>query len=243
MNGQVEDRAETRASWRDIREAIHGWVLDGRYGPGDKLPRDEDIAAELGCARSTVQRAMRDLADGGIVERRRKGGTTVSPGHVTRATFDIPIARNEVERRGGTYGYQLIRAESAAPPRAVAAALELRGAGGALPEMLHVEALHLMDNRPFIYEDRWVFTATVPEILDVDLTGESANEWLVRNRPYSRCDLRFSAEAAEARVADFLEAEPGSAVFVIERATWAGDAPITWVKAAHAPGYALLTQI
>jgi len=226
-------------SWRDVRERIHGWVLDGTYGPGQKLPRDADIADTMGCARATVQRAMQDLAESGIVERRRKGGTRVLPGTVTRATFEIPIARNEVERRGGQYGYQLIRAEMEETPRPVAAALDLR----APVEMLHIEALHLSDNRPFIYEDRWVFTRTVPEIESVDLSVESANEWLVHNKPYSRCDLRFSAQAASARVAEIMELAGGEALFVIERTTWSGDAPITTVKAVHAPGYHLLAQI
>ena len=228
-----------RLSWRDVRESVHAWVLDGRYGPGDKLPKDEEIAGVLGCARSTVQRAMQDLADAGIIERRRKGGTRVRPDHITRATFDIPIARNEVERRGGTYGYLLIAAGIEDTPRAVAAAMGLR-----MPvDMLRAQALHLMDSRPFIFEDRWIDTATVPEIVSVDLAEESANEWLVQNRPYSRADLRFSAEAADARIAGLMDVAEGTALFVIERTTWAGDVPITMVKAVHAPGYALVTQI
>ena len=231
--------AGERLSWRDVRESVHTWVLDGHYGPGDKLPKDEEIAAVLGCARSTVQRAMQDLADAGIIERRRKGGTRVRPDHITRATFDIPIARNEVERRGGTYGYLLIAAGIEETPRAVAAAMGLR-----MPvAMLRAQALHLMDSRPFIFEDRWIDTATVPEIVSVDLAEESANEWLVQNRPYSRADLRFSAEAADARIAGLMDVAEGTALFVIERTTWAGDAPITMVKAVHAPGYALVTQI
>jgi GntR family histidine utilization transcriptional repressor len=61
--------------------------------------RDEDIALELGCARTTVQRAMQDLSMAGLVERKRKGGTHVRTDPVTRATFDIPITRREVEQR------------------------------------------------------------------------------------------------------------------------------------------------
>ncbi|MDQ2091136.1 GntR family transcriptional regulator [Marimonas arenosa] len=230
---------QDRRSWRDVLEEIRNRVLTGRYGPGDKLPRDEDIAAELGCARSTVQRAMRDLADRGVVERRRKGGTRVRPDPVTRAVFDIPVARNEVESRGGSYGYQLIRAAIEETPPPVAAALDMRAP---LP-MLHVEALHLMNSRPFLYEDRWVLTRTVPEIETVDLGVVSANEWLLANKPYSRCDLRFSAETAGDRVAAIMGLEGGEALFVIERTTWSGDDPITTVKAVYAPGYHLRAEI
>lgn len=228
-----------RLTWREVRDHVHEAILAGRYAPGDKLPRDVDIALELNCARSTVQRAMQDLSDSGLIERRRKGGTRVRRDPVTRATLDIPITRREVEQKGGTYGYQLIRRSSGIPPRTVQAALEL----SAPLKMLRVEALHLSDGQPYILEDRWVSTETAPEILDLDLSRESANEWLVLNKPYSRFELRFYARRADARTADLLGTQLGEALFVIERTTWIDEEPITTVKAAAAPGYQLITRV
>jgi len=228
-----------RLSWRDVRDRIRDAILAGRYGPGDRLPRDADIAREFDCARSTVQRAMQDLSDSGLVERRRKGGTRVRPDPLTRATLDIPITRREVERKGGRYGYQLIRLMEGTAPRGVLAAFELASAR----PMLRVEALHLSDGRPYILEDRWICPETVPEIHDVDLSCQSANEWLVLNRPYSRCDIRFYAVRADDKVAGPLGTSVGAALFVTERTTWIDTAPITTVKAIATPGYQLLTRI
>lgn len=227
-----------RVTWTDVRDRIHSWILDSRYAPGDKLPRDEDLAAHLGCARSTIQRAMRDLSDSGLVERRRKGGTHVRIDPVTRATFDIPITRKEVENRGAAYSYQLIARAVEPTPRSVAARFALRQP----QDMLHVQALHLADSRPYIYEDRWVSLGTVPEITGVDLQRDSANEWLVRHKPYSRCDLRFFAIKASKTDALLLECAQGDALFVMERTTWIGAEPITTVNAVTAPGYQLVTQ-
>jgi GntR family histidine utilization transcriptional repressor len=228
----------TRHSWHDVYDHIRNWILDRTYGPGDKLPRDEDIARELGCSRSTVQRAMRELSEDGTVERRRKGGTHVRNHPVTRATFDISITRREVEDAGKQYSYQMVSREMAMTPRAIEAAFGLSEP----KKMLRIEALHLADKRPFIYEDRWVCIDTVPEITGVNLQLESANEWLVLNRPYSRADLRFYAQNAGEYHAKLLDTQPGEALFVMERTTWIGDAPITTVKAVTAPGYQLLTQ-
>jgi GntR family histidine utilization transcriptional repressor len=230
--------APLRHSWRDVRDSIHRSVLDGTYRPGDKLPRDEDIAETLGCARSTVQRAMQDLSDCGIVERKRKGGTHVRADPVSRATLDIPITRREVEARGAHYAYRLLQRSLAQTPAQITATLALP----APEQMLHVQALHLSDRRPYIYEDRWISTRTAPEILDLDLTRHSANEWLVRNKPYSRYDLRLYAIAADAGAADHLDVAPGSALLVIERTTWIEDLPITTVRSVTTPGYQLLAQ-
>lgn len=227
-----------RVSWKEIRDRIHATILDGTYAPGQKLPRDEDLADRLGCARSTIQRAMQDLSDSGIIERRRKGGTRVRPDPVTRATFDIPVTRIEVEDRGARYRHQLISSAMVLPPDEVAAELELTA-----PYPFHrVRALHLADDKPYMLEDRWVCPRTVPEFAHVDLHQQSANEWLVRNKPYTRCDLRFYAIRATSDVARELATEPGDALFVMQRTTWSGTAPITTVQAIGAPGYQLVTR-
>jgi GntR family histidine utilization transcriptional repressor len=230
---------EPRLSWKEVRDQIRAGILDRTYAPGDKLPRDADIAEEIGCARSTVQRAMHDLSDAGLVERKRRGGTHVRTDPVTRATVDIPITRREVERRGSIYGYHLIDQDYAEISREVAGKFEQSEP----IQMMRVRALHLADHKPHIFEDRWICTDTVPEILNVDLSRESANEWLVRNKPYTRCDLRFYAISADLKTAENLNIEIGSALLVIERTTWIGTAPITLVKAYTAPGYELLTSI
>ena len=229
MNGQ------TRLSWTDVRDEIRARILSRTYAPGDKLPRDEDIAIELGCARTTVHRAMQDLSQIGLVERKRKGGTHVMTDPVTRATFDIPITRREVEQRGSKYGYQLISSTLDDTPMPVMARFGIHKPS----QMLHVKALHLADNRPYIFEDRWVDTRSSPDILNVDLEVESANEWLVRNKPYSRVDVRFYAMNAQGESAKYLSTTAGTALLVIERTTWIGQDPITSVQAVAAPGYQL----
>ena len=227
MNGQV------RLSWTDVRDEIRARILDRTYAPGDKLPRDEDFALELGCARTTVHRAMQELSQIGLVERKRKGGTHVRTDPVTRATFDIPITRREVEQRGSKYDYLLIDRTEEDSPIPVMARFGIQHP----VRMLHVKALHLADNRPYIFEDRWIDTRSTPDILDVDLKVESANEWLVRNKPYSRVDVRFYAVNAEGESARHLSTRTGSALLVIERTTWTGRDPITTVQAVAAPGY------
>lgn len=229
---------DTRLTWKEARDRIHQMILSGRYRPGDKLPRDADFAEELNCARSTIQRAMQDLSDNGLVERRRRGGTRVRTDPVTRTTLDIPITRHEVERKGSTYGYQLIHRETAVPPRRIQAVFGTNISESAL----RVQALHLADAHPYILEDRWISLKTVPEILKVDLEKTSANEWLVLNRPYNHLNIRFYAERTDATRARLLATEWNAALLIIERTTWIAGAPITTVKASTMPGYQLISR-
>lgn len=222
-----------------MRDALRGRILDGTYRPGDKLPRDADLATDLGCARATVQRAMQDLSDSGLIDRRRKGGTHVRSEPVTRAVLDIPVIRHEIEGGGARYGYRLqARCVAVCPPDVA------RRMGLAAPHrMLRVRAVHLADDRPYLAEDRWVCPRTVPGILTLDLETHSANEWLVRTTPYSHGEVAFYALGADAPLAAALDCAPGTALMAIERTTWIGAAPITSVVSVARPGYRLGTEI
>ncbi|WP_367646758.1 GntR family transcriptional regulator [Ruegeria arenilitoris] len=228
--------AERKTTWKSVRDRVRDDILAGRFKPGDRLPRDADFADTLNCARSTVQRAMQDLVDSGLIERRRKGGTHVRREPIARATLDIRVTRLEIEQSGREYGYQLISLKEAVPPVSVLAKL-----GIAAPRpLLRADALHLADGRPYILEERWICTQTTPEILQVDLTRISANEWLIKNKPYSRYELRLYAQKASATTAQQMEIDQGDALFVIERATFEDERPITLVKSFAQPGYQLV---
>ena len=230
--------APSRLSWTDVRDAIRARILSRAYGLGQRLPRDEDIAQELGCTRTTVHRAMQDLAAAGLIERRRKGGTHVKADPITRATIDIPVTRAEVEALGRAYSHRLISQKRAPAPKEIQASFGITQPR----EMLHIRALHLADSAPFMLEDRWVDLRTCAEILDVDLTQISANEWLVRHKPYTRVAMRFFAVNADAALAVELSCQQGDALLAIERTTWLADAPITSVQALAAKGYVLSSK-
>lgn len=220
-----------RNSWRNVHAEIKGWLLNARYLPGEKLPRDEDIAQQIGCARSTVVRAMQELSAEGMVDRKRKGGTLVSPHRVSRATLEIPVHRIDIEARGMTYSHSVLSQSQATPP----ADILKRFQSETLPPCQHVQALHLGDDLPFLYEDRWIAVPVPSGILD----SQSANEWLVAHCPYDRIDVSCSAIAADDRLAQALGTPPGTAHFCLRRTTWAGAQPITTVDSYYQAGHVL----
>jgi GntR family histidine utilization transcriptional repressor len=103
--------------------------------------------------------------------------------------------------------------------------------------------MHCADQRPFLYEDRWVNQAAVPAIQEADLDAISANEWLVQNAPVTTGDISFSAANADADEAGFLEIATGTAIFVVKRITWNQQQPVTSVRLAYAPGFEMHTKI
>jgi len=226
-------------SWRGIQAEVMRRITERIWQPGDLIPNEADLADEFGCARATVNRALRALAEAGLLDRRRKAGTRIMRNPVRKAILDIPITRLEVERRGATYRHVVLERKRTNPPPSVRQQLGLPKTA----DLLHIRALHCADDRPFIYEDRWANLAIVPDILDVDFSRISANEWLVNNAPFTNGDISFSAAEATEPEAEILETQEGAALFVIERTTWNGSQPITSVRLAYAPGFRMSTTI
>ncbi|ARC89351.1 GntR family transcriptional regulator [Rhodovulum sp. MB263] len=226
------DRAMT---WQSIRDTIMLRIRDRTYPPGGFIPNEADIAAEFGCARATVNRALRDLAEAGFLDRRRKAGTRVLEAPQRKATLDIPQIRREVEARGHVYGYRLLTRATGPAPETVRARLKLPEA----EETLYIESLHLADGAPHMFERRWVVLRTVPGIAGADLAAVSANEWLVREAPYTHGGMACHAEPAGQAAAAALGCEPADPVLVMERQTWLYEAPITYTREHFAQSYRL----
>ena len=64
--------------YRFVREQIRESIETQRYGPGERLPADSELAARFDTSRLTVIRALRDLENEGLVKRRAGAGTFVS---------------------------------------------------------------------------------------------------------------------------------------------------------------------
>lgn len=216
-----------------IREDIRKRIVAGEWALGEQMPGEVDFAREYDCARTTVNRALRTLAEEGIVERRRKGGTRVCPIPVRQAQLRIPIIRTQVEAGGSKYRHQVEKRRISVPPARVGARLDIEPGQSAA----YLESLHLADGRPFAFERRWVNLETVPSFETADLEQISANEWLVREVPFSRGEVSLSATAADQRLANMLSVDPGSALFTLSRVTWFEDRSVTAMELFHVPGY------
>lgn len=225
-------------SWQAVRAEVLRRIRSREWQPGQPIPHEADLARELGCARATVNRALREIADSGLIERRRRAGSRVALHPVRKATLDIPVIRVEVESRGEAYAFSLLKEVEELPPPAIRA--RFRGTTGPL---LHLVGLHTADGRPHALEDRWIDTSAVPGSSDVDFTRISPNEWLVLSVPFEGGDIAFSAAVATQQDAEALACPPGSPLFVTERATWRGERTLTSVRLLFAPGYRLHTRL
>lgn len=226
-------------SWRGVQAELLRRIKDREWPPGSLVPNEAELAREFGCARTTVNRAMRELAEAGLLDRRRKAGTRVVEHPASRVVLEIPVIRQEVEGRGAVWRHELLEQAVAPAPSRIARRMKLEDGA----PMLHVRALHFADADPFLAEDRWLNLGALPGAVDVDFRKVSANEWLLGNVPYTTGEISFAAQTAGPGMAALLAAREGDAVFIVDRVTWNEAVPITCVRLAYAPGYRMHTRL
>jgi GntR family transcriptional regulator, histidine utilization repressor len=238
INKGTNERVTEKLGFREIKREVFRRIRNNEWQPGALLPGEVDLAAEFGCARATVNRAMQELSDDGIIERRRKGGSRVKLAPVRQVTFEIPLIRAEVEARGAEYRYELISSTLLKAPSWLVARLNLELDA----QVLHVQCLHYADGASFQYEDRWINLIAVPRATDADFSKISPNEWLVHEVPYTNAEVRFSASNADPIVSKFLKVVVGEPTFLAERTTWLAEFPVTYVRLYFARGYQMVAR-
>lgn len=230
---------QERISWQAVQNEVRQRISQRDWKPGDFIPHEADLAQEFGCARATVNRALRGLAEAGLLERRRRAGTRVTLNPVRRAEFAIPLIRAEIESKGQRYAHSVCLREMRLPPPDVQARMQVP----ADVAQLFVQTLYLANGAPYVFESRWINVTAIPAVRDEDFATFSPNEWLVREVAFDGGDFTFSAISASLDEAAMLSCRAGAGLFVLDRTTRHAGQVITSVRLVFHPGYQMHTRI
>ena len=196
--------------WKSIALGLTSDIAEGRYGTGDRLPTEAQLAAKHGVNRHTVRRALSDMAERGLVHARRGAGVFVA----ARPT-DYPIGKRvryhkSISASGKIPGKTILALTTRAADAAEADALELDTG-----DAVHVyDGLSLADGQP-IAMFQSVFPADrLPGILDaLTQTGSVTRALqLCGVDDYTRVSTRLTARAASATQALHLQLTEGAPV-------------------------------
>jgi DNA-binding GntR family transcriptional regulator len=95
---------EPKPSLVDIaEEALRGWLATGRHRPGERLPPEQELSAQLGISRGTLRTALQRLEDSGEIVRRQGSGTYVGRAASTALDEGLEklVSYRELARRRG----------------------------------------------------------------------------------------------------------------------------------------------
>lgn len=85
-----------------LRDAVVHAVASGRFAPGDRVPNEQELAGTLPISLGTIQRALRQLVDEGVVQRRQGQGSFIA-GRSGDAQMAHPFHCRFVDDTGSGY--------------------------------------------------------------------------------------------------------------------------------------------
>ena len=224
-------RTPARPLYQRVKDLVRERIAAGELAEGDPVPSEEDLARELGFSRLTVHRALRELMLEGVLVRFRRRGTFVAALVPQSSAVTVEPIDVQVERRGHRYGARLVALDAVRAPPEVAARLQVRSGS----TVFHSRLVHLENDVPIQYEDRFVNPRVVPGYLQVDFSRTTPAKYLQENFPLREVEHTIVAESADAGSASLLDVTPASACLTIYRRTWSGARVASYARLVH-PG-------
>jgi GntR family transcriptional regulator len=112
--------------YHQVYVALRGWIGDGTFAPGARIPTEPELCEAFAVSRITIRRAIDDLVAEGLVVRRQGSGTyvPVEAGELPVA-LDLREMTTRVANIGRTTKVADLRVEWVAPDQATRALLDL----------------------------------------------------------------------------------------------------------------------
>jgi GntR family histidine utilization transcriptional repressor len=215
----------------EIRQALEDRIVSGDWAPGHRVPSELELAAQYGCSRMTVNKALSALSAAGLILRRRRSGSVVAAPRSEETILEIHDIRAEVAASGRVHRHQVLSRAARFATAEDARRLGVdRGAA-----VLAVEVLHLAAAHPYVHEDRLLNLAAVPQATGESFEAAPPGTWLLQEIPWTEAAHAIRAVSATAEIAAGLAVPSGTACLQVERRTWQAGVPITGVRLTY-PG-------
>ncbi|MDQ0512986.1 UTRA domain-containing protein [Ancylobacter amanitiformis] len=212
--------------YKQIERAVRSEIMSGRWPAGHRIPSEHSLMETLSTTRATVSKALSKLTEAGLLERRRKQGTRVALTTETHAVIGFLDIREEIEGRGRTYSYKVLRKRELVAGKST----PFWPAVAAGTPLLMLTAAHCGFGKPEVLEERFINLDAAPDAIEADFEADMPNTWLLARLPCTRLRHTIRAEAAGAADAERLDVVAGSPLLVSLRQTWADELPVTWVR-------------
>lgn len=202
--------------YEKVKQAISEKIYAGVWQPHDRIPSEAELVAQFGFSRMTVNRAVRELTDEGLLVRLQGVGTFVAEPKGQSALFEIRSIADEIAARHHQHRCEVLLLEETRADFAQAAAL---GVEEGTP-IFHSQMVHFENEIPVQIEDRTVNSAVVPDYLQQDYTVTTPHAYLSLIAPLTEGEHIVEAVLATPDQCRMLCIKEHDPCLLIRRRTW-----------------------
>ena len=214
-----------------VKQMIVQQIQSGAWPPHHRVPSESELVSELGVSRMTINRALRELTNDGLLVRMQGVGTFVAEPKGQSALFQVQNIAEEITARGHKHHLVVISLleELASAERALA--LDVREG----QRIFHSVIVHYENDIPVQIEDRYVNAAVAPDYLKQDFTGQTPFAYLTQVAPLSEGEHVVEAVLPTPEECKLLSVDRHEPCLLIRRRTWSGRNTVTSARLLY-PG-------
>lgn len=204
-----------------IQEHIAELILSGKLAPATKIQSEREYSEDLGVSRMTVRRALTELVNEGLLERRHGSGTYVAKPKMTYESAELVNTIEAMQRRNIATASQLLEFSEIVASRRLADLLKIEIGN----PIYRVDILRFANRVPVILERVFFPCARFPDLEEWDLEKSSIYDLLtsVYKVRLGHISQTVEAVAAADTVAQQLRIEENSPLLMLSRIIYERD--------------------
>ena len=227
----IVSKAAPEPIYQQIKKVIQQRIVSGEWVAGQKLPSENDFVAALDVSRMTVNRALRELTQEGLVKRVHGLGSFVAETPRHASLIELQDIALEIEQGGKRHHSNVLLLETLAATQALAAELELQDGA----RVYHLHAVHYQDDQPMQIESRHVNAEIVPDFVHQDFTRITATAYLLQQYQPDEMEHRVRAVMPDRDSRELLQIGDNEPCLQLNRRTWKNGRVVTRVTLTY-PG-------
>lgn len=216
--------------YQQVKLYILKLINDDTWQKERKLPSEHELVKILSASRMTINRALRELANEGYIERIAGVGSFAAEAKPASHPLEIRNIAEEIVSRGHTHSCKVINiGEARATPEI---AIQFSIAPGS--RLFHSQILHFESDKAIQFEDRFVLPTFAPDYLTIDFNETTTNKYLVKLTPaIEKVEQIIAAEQSSEDIRKLLVLSEHEPSLTLTRKTWVNNEVVTFSRLYH----------
>jgi GntR family histidine utilization transcriptional repressor len=222
----VNQETRPRPLYRRVKDYIQSRIDSGEWTEHMRLPSEHELVRQTGFSRMTIHRALRELAEKGVLLRIQGVGTFVAERKSLAALFEIASVADEIRARAHDYKCEVLSLEQERIGAEIAPMLDLPPQ----TSVFHSVIIHYEDGQPFQHEERYINPTMAPAYLLQDFTNITTHEYLMTIGPLSEAEHIVEALIPRDDIRQLLDVQSGEPCLRVTRRTWTLNEWVTFSR-------------
>ena len=217
--------------YQQIIKNITQKITDKEWLAGQKLPSENELVLALGVSRMTVNRALRELTQQGLINRVHGLGSFVAETPRHASLIELEDIALEVTNSGKRHSSKVLAFETRLASPEVARSMNIPTNS----ELYYLNVVHYQNDLPIQLESRYVNPELIPGFLSQDFSQQTSTSYMLSQFQPDEMEHIVSAIVADAKTRNILKLGSDEPCLQLNRRTWKNHQVVTQVTLTY-PG-------